>query len=271
MNLYDNHFVMPNSSDRAVEDQGEFSYPSGAAVPLPAESALLVTPRIKDLPEGEGPREKMDAMGPSGLTDAELLALFFRTGGSGVNAVEMGRRLIAKYGSLNALSRCTIEEYQQEYGIGPVKAKELAALFEMGTRVAREKFRNVPVDSPEAIYELVAPGLRNQHREVLQVVLVNTRHGLIKIEDISVGTINESLAHPREILRPAISHSAYAMVLVHNHPSGDPSPSQADRQLTRRITEAADIVGIKVLDHLIIGQPSEQHDAYFSFREMGLI
>ena len=167
--------------------------------------------RMKDLPRGEGPREKMDAMGVAALTDAELLALFFRTGGSGVNAVEMGRRLIAKHGSLNALSRCSVEEYQQEFGIGPVKAKELAAVFEMGARVAREKFRTLPVDSPQAIYELVAPGLRSQHREILQVVLLNTRHGLIKIEDISIGTINESLAHPREILRPAITHSAYAM------------------------------------------------------------
>jgi len=235
------------------------------------ESPATSTPRMKELPDGEAPREKMDAKGAGALTDAELLALFFRSGACGVNAVEMGRRLIGKYGSLNALSRCTVEEYQQEYGIGPVKAKELAAVFEMGSRVSREKFRNVPVDSPEAIYELVAPGLRNQHREILQVVLVNTRHGLIKIEDISVGTINESLAHPREILRPAITHSAYAMVLVHNHPSGDPSPSQADRQLTRRIVEAAEIVGIKVLDHLIIGQPSDTHEAYFSFREMGLM
>ncbi|MGI9240993.1 MAG: RadC family protein [Verrucomicrobiales bacterium] len=226
---------------------------------------------MKDLPEGEGPREKVEARGVAALSDAELLALFFRTGGNGVNAVEMGRRLISKYGSLNALSRCSLAEYQKEYGIGPVKAMELAAVFEMGSRVAREKIRNLPVDSPEAIFELVAPGLRSQHREILQVVLVNTRHGLIKIEDISVGTINESLAHPREILRPAIIHSAYAMVLVHNHPSGDPSPSQSDRQLTRRIVEAAEHVGIKVLDHLIIGQASETHGAYFSFREMGLM
>ncbi|MFT4550561.1 MAG: DNA repair protein RadC [Verrucomicrobiales bacterium] len=264
-----NVHVETSGDDVAVDlvaDQGAI-YPADltAGAPRPA------TPRIKDLPEGEGPREKMDAMGAGALTDAELLALFFRTGGSGVNAVEMGRRLIAKYGSLNALSRCSVEEYQQEYGIGPVKAKELAALFEMGARVAREKVRNVPVDSPEAIYALVAPGLRAQRREILQVVLVNTRHGLIKIEDVSIGTINESLAHPREILRPAIAHSAYAMVLVHNHPSGDPNPSQADRKLTRRIAEAAEIVGIKVLDHLIIGQASDEHEAYFSFREMGLM
>lgn len=271
---------MPSTLRRMEDDHelptgesvsGEHSMRDRGHIPNPYPPPVPAQVRMKDLPVGEGPREKLDAMGVAALTDAELLALFFRTGGSGVNAVEMGRRLIAKYGSLNALSRCSVEEYQQEYGIGPVKAKELAAVFEMGTRVAREKFRNLPVDSPEAIYELVAPGLRNQHREILQVVLVNTRHGLIKIEDISVGTINESLAHPREILRPAITHSAYAMVLVHNHPSGDPSPSQADRQLTRRIVEAAEVVGIKVLDHLIIGQPSDEHEAYFSFREMGLM
>ena len=253
------------SESGAIEDRGS-AWPSAVE-----RRPVDVAPTMKQLPEGEAPREKMDAHGAGALTDAELLALFFRTGTNGINAVEMGRRLIQKYGSLNALSRCTVEEYQEEPGIGPVKAKELAALFEMGARVAREKFRNVPVDSPEAIYELVAPGLRNQHREILQVVLVNTRHNLIKIEDISVGTINESLAHPREILRPAITHSAYAMVLIHNHPSGDPSPSQADRQLTRRICEAAEVVGIKVLDHLIIGQPSDEHEAYFSFREMGLM
>lgn len=247
--------------DHSLEDRGSSPHP------FPTSERM----RMKDLPRGEGPREKMDAMGVAALTDAELLALFFRTGGSGVNAVEMGRRLIAKHGSLNALSRCSVEEYQQEFGIGPVKAKELAAVFEMGARVAREKFRTLPVDSPQAIYELVAPGLRSQHREILQVVLLNTRHGLIKIEDISIGTINESLAHPREILRPAITHSAYAMVLVHNHPSGDPSPSQADRQLTRRMVEAAELVGIKILDHLIIGQASDHHEAYFSFREMGLM
>ncbi len=210
---------------------------------------------MKDLPEGEGPREKIEARGVAALSDAELLALFFRTGGNGVNAVEMGRRLIAKYGSLNALSLLRQPNTNRNMGSARSKARSSPPFSKWEPGLRGKISINLPVDSPEAIYELVAPGLRNQHREILQVVLVNTRHGLIKIEDISVGTINESLAHPREILSPAITHSAYAMVLVHNHPSGDPSPSQADRQLTRRIVEAAEVVGIKLLDHLIIGQP----------------
>lgn len=227
---------------------------------------------IKDIPEDERPREKLIKRGPAALSDAEILAVFFSTGRAGLSAIDLGREIIARFGSLRALSRASPEELCQMQGIGPAKAAQLAAVFEFGRRLAHEPFSEVSVTSPEEAFSLVGPEMQMLSQESVRVILLNHRKRLIHLSEIFRGTGNESFANPSEILRKAISHSAHAIILVHNHPSGDPSPSQADHEVTRRLKSAALAVGIEFTDHIIIGCHSDgTRDPYFSFREAGLI
>jgi len=226
--------------------------------------------RIRELPEQDRPREKLLARGPGSLTDAELLALFLRTGQRGKSAIDLAAELIGKRGSLQALSRSAPSELVgMVAGIGEAKAAELAAAFELGKRLARGDVPRPKLDSPEAIHSFIGPALSSLPVESLRVLLLDTRYQLIRDEEISLGSLNESIAHPREIFRPAIAHRAYALVIAHNHPSGDPSPSEADRRLTRRLSEAATLLGIKLVDHLIIGNADGGRQPYFSFKEHG--
>ncbi|HEV7866850.1 MAG TPA: JAB domain-containing protein, partial [Chthoniobacteraceae bacterium] len=139
------------------------------------------------------------------------------------------------------------------------------------TRLARESLARRKMDSPELIYDLLGTELRGLHRESLRVVLLDTKLQLLRVEEISLGSINESVAHPREIFRPALIHSAYALIVVHNHPSGDPAPSEADRRLTVRLSEAAQLLQIRFLDHVIIGTPDNGRTPWFSFRAAGIL
>lgn len=233
----------------------------------------MEAPSIKDMPEDERPREKLMHRGASALNDDELLAIFLRTGTPGRSAIAIGAEMIkAAGGSLDRLAPLNVRELRHlAKGIGPAKACQLAAAFELGKRIARQSARREPLDTPEKVHAFLGPVLQNLPRESLRIVLLDTRHHLIHEEEVSLGTLNESLAHPREILRPALSHGAYAFVLVHNHPSGDPSPSEADRALTRRIREAAELVQIHFLDHVIIGRERPGAPPYFSFKEHGLL
>jgi DNA repair protein RadC len=169
------------------------------------------------------------------------------------------------------LSRCTVSELKKMKGIGPAKATQLAAAFGLGHRLARENFVRRKIETPQQIYELLGSEMRALHKEALRIILLDTRYNLVRVEEISLGSVNESIAHPRDVFRPAVIHSAYAVVVVHNHPSGDPSPSQADHGLTRRLREAAELLQIKLLDHVIIGAPAEGRLPYFSFKEMGVL
>jgi DNA repair protein RadC len=223
------------------------------------------------MPSSDRPREKLEARGPLSLTDAELLAILLRTGREGANAIEVARELIAAHGSLGALSRCGLAELARVKGVGPAKATQLAAAFGLGARLARETFGCRPVDSPDLVYDLLGPEMRALRIEALKVLLVDTRLRLRRIEEVSVGSVNESIAHPREIFRPAILHSAYGIVLAHNHPSGDPTPSGADQRLTRRLAECGALFQIPLVDHVIIGEPSPGNPGYFSFKEAGLL
>lgn len=228
--------------------------------------------RIQEIPESDRPREKLSSRGAGSLSDAELLAIFLRTGTRERNAIEVAQDVLEARGDLFALSRCSVRELiNSAKGIGPAKAAELAAIFEVGKRLARGASTRPALETPEAVYDLVAPEMWALDRERLEVLLVNTRHRLIWREVVSVGSINESIAHPREILRPALIHSAYGFFLVHNHPSGDPSPSEADRRLTRRIREAADLLQVNLIDHIIVGSPGEGREAYHSFRAAGAL
>ena len=216
--------------------------------------------KIREMPREERPREKLVAHGTSALTDPELIAILLRTGVPGANAIEVARKLLKDYGSLAGIR-----------GIGPAKAVQLVAAFGLGQRLARGTLSKPKIDSPELVNELVGPEMRRLRKESLRVILLDTRYHLIRVEEVSIGSVNESIAHPRDIFRPAVVSSAYAVIVVHNHPSGDPSPSQTDHSLTRRLVEAAELLQIKLLDHIIIGAPAEGSPGYFSFKEAGVL
>ena len=227
--------------------------------------------RIQDMPEGERPREKMIRSGPGALTDAELLAIFFGSGVVGLSAVGLGKLFMDRYRSLHALSRLSVAELKAQKGIGEAKALHLAAAFELGKRLSRENFTSLPMNTPDAVVGLLGAEMRAEPQEVLKVVLLSTRLTLLGVEELTRGTLNETVAHPRDVLHHVIRRRAHSFVIVHNHPAGDPQPSTADRTFTRRLREASEIMQVGMVDHIIIGLPSSQHPGYFSFRESGML
>jgi len=227
--------------------------------------------KIREMPQEERPREKLAAHGASALSDPELIAILLRTGVTGANAIEVARELLKRYGSLAGLSRCTVDELAEIRGVGFAKAVQLVAAFGLGQRLARETLSKQKIDSPELVNELLGAEMRRLRKESLRVILLDTRYHLIRTEEVSLGTLNESIAHPRDVFHPAIASSAYAVIVVHNHPSGDASPSQSDHSLTRRLAEAAELLQIKLLDHIIIGAPGDGNAGYFSFKEAGVL
>ena len=190
-----------------------------------------------------------------------------------MSAVDLGRELLSRFGSLQSISRRSVEELSQVPGIGPAKATQLAAVFEFGRRLARERYHETPIDSPEAVYDLLGAEMRSLNQESVRLVLLDNRANLVHLAEITRGTLNECIAHPRDIFRTVIAWSAASFILVHNHPSGNPSPSQADIRLTRQLRDAADLLRIEMHDHVVIGSPSTNLDSqpYYSFRESGLI
>ena len=223
------------------------------------------------MPYDQRPREKLAMLGPAALDNSELMALFISTGTKGRSAIDIGRDLIAKYGSMGALGGLPVAELAKEKGLGLAKASKLAAAFELGTRVAREQLRDIPIDTPERIHDFFGPQMRHLSQEQVICATLDARLRHAGTTVVSVGTVSDSSAHPREILRPVITRGAYGFVLIHNHPSGDPSPSRADEMVTRRLVEAAELMQVKFLDHVIIGRPSPGRAAFYSFRSAGLI
>lgn len=229
------------------------------------------TPRIRELPAEERPREKLASHGAAALTDSELIAILLRTGMVGKNAVDLARELIVKFKTLSDLARASVAEIAGVKGVGPAKAVQLAAAFGLASRLAREVIGRTPLDRPELIHDLLGAEMRQLGKESLRVVLLDTKLRLMRVEEVSLGSLNECLAHPRDIFRPAVLHNAFAFILVHNHPSGDPTPSDADRRLTIRIAEAAKLMQVTFFDHLILGAPAEGRAPFFSFRQAGII
>ncbi len=230
--------------------------------------------RVKDLPKALQPREKFDRLGAGNLSDSDLLALILRTGTTGRNVVELAETILFKYGSLSALSRASAVELQEIRGIGKEKAKMLKAALEMGRRLVQENIGETPViTSPDEVAAVLRERARGLDREVFWVLLLNIKNRLlIPPCEVSRGTLNSSLVHPREIFKPAVQHSAASVILAHNHPSGDPSPSAQDIKITRKLIEAGRIMEIAVLDHVIIGRKTrEGRDDFLSLRESGLV
>ena len=227
--------------------------------------------KIKDQPASERPRERLAAKGPGALTDAELIAILLRTGLRGANAVEIGAQLLRKFGSLQALARASVEDLQKVKGIGRDKAVTLLAAFTLARKMAEELQRESPVlDNPEAVVALLKGQNLAKDVETLQVLLLNTRRRLIRVEEVTDGTIDTLLVHAREVFKHAISANASAIVLAHNHPSGDPTPSEADIKVTRDLIRAGQLLKIDVLDHVILGRATaERTKDYASLRELG--
>ncbi len=229
--------------------------------------------RVQDILDADQPRARLAALGVHTLSHTDLVAVLLEDedeGGAEENRALTGR-LLRRFRALRTLARCEPGELASVEGMPPGKALRLAAAFELGRRAAREVLAKLKVDSPEVVCQLMAQDLRALTRESLRVLLLDTKYQLLRIEEISLGSLNESIAHPREIFRPALIHSAYAMVLCHNHPSGDPAPSESDKRLTRRIVEVGKLLDVQLADHIIIGNFLADRESYYSFKEAGLI
>ena len=224
---------------------------------------------INDLPKDERPREKLAKHGAGSLSDAELIAIFLRVGVKGQSAIEIAKRLLVTYGNLSQISRLEPSDLEKEFGLGPAKAAQLCASFEIASRIARESVISTPINNPQNIYIAMVPQLRLRTTESLHVMLADTRLCHIRTVTISQGTVNQTTCHPRDVLRPVINSQAHGFVLVHNHPSGDPSPSRADDEMTRTIIKAADRMQVRFVDHVIIGQSIDGKEPYYSYRESG--
>ena len=227
--------------------------------------------RLKDQPVSERPRERLVEHGADALSHAELIAILLRTGLKGTNAVEIGRQLMQKYGTLQALAQASVGDLQRVRGIGRDKAVTLMAAFALARKMAGELRHEGPVlETPESIVNLLREDNRLRQVETFQIILLNTRRRLIRVEEIADGTLDTILVHPREVFKVAISANAAAVVLAHNHPSGDPAPSEADIKVTRDLIRAGQLLKIEVLDHVIIGRATaERPKDYASLRELG--
>jgi len=226
---------------------------------------------IKDWPEDERPRERLMKFGADALSEAQLLAIVLATGdaSSGQSALDLAISLVRIFGGLRALDAASITELCQTKGIGAAKATTIKAALELGKRLSSESpERRFKVTAPADIFHHFRPRLQHLRKEIFKAVLLDTKHRVLKDVTVSEGSLTASLVHPREAFLPAIKESAAAVIFLHNHPSGDPSPSPEDKELTQRLAEVGHLVGISVLDHIIIGTGSP---GYMSFRDAGLL
>ncbi|NIV04026.1 DNA repair protein RadC [Candidatus Saccharibacteria bacterium] len=231
------------------------------------EEASFYHARITDWPEGERPREKLMQLGPARLSDSELLAILLRTGTKTQTAVDLAKTIVTRYGNLQDLSEMEYQEFFRLKGIGPVKAVTLIAAFEVARRIASLPLKQkLKVTDPKVVYNRYEPLMSHLKKELFTILILNSANVLLRDVQISEGTLNSSLVHPREVFRSAILESAASIVLLHNHPSGEVEPSREDKNITQRLVEAGKMLDMPVLDHIIIG-----HKNYFSFRQAGLI
>ncbi len=219
--------------------------------------------KIPEWPEDERPREKLTRFGPENISDAELLAILLRIGNREKSAIDLARHLIREVGGLEGIDGKGIAELCQIKGIGPAKAAQLKAAFEIGKRLlsgqGTEKKR---ITSSQEVYEIFSPHLRHRKREAFKVIFLTRRHAIIGEQTVFEGSLTESLINPREIVKSALAHSAAGVIFVHNHPSGDPSPSLEDRKVTDQLVRACGLVNIRVVDHIIVGD-----HGYYSFAD----
>jgi len=222
---------------------------------------------LRDVPNEERPRERMRRFGAGALSNAELLAILLRTGTVSESAVIVAQRILSECGSLRNLVDMSFDQLIAIRGVGEAKALQIQAGIELGKRLAGTKHADAPtIRSPQDAADVVMEEMRYLKQEHFACLFLNTKNQVIAVETLSVGSLNASIVHPREVFRAAIRRSSAAIICVHNHPSGDPTPSREDLEVTERLTEAGHIVGIDVLDHLIIGDQK-----FVSLKERGLM
>jgi len=222
---------------------------------------------INEWPEDQRPRERLIKFGASALSDAELLAVFLRTGVAGKSAVDLGREMVNSFGSLSKLFNATIAEFSAIHGLGSAKYAQLQAVLELARRSIYEELQNnASLSSPQAVKHYLQLLIGNKAHESFAVLFLDTKNRLITSEELFRGTLNHASVYPREVIKTALQHNAAAIILAHNHPSGSCDPSDADLRLTQTLKQALELVDIRVLDHFIIANPE-----VYSFAEHGLL
>lgn len=227
---------------------------------------------MRETPQHERPRERLVALGADKLKESELIAILLRTGTKGSPVTTVAERLLQSFDySLCRVAAASVEDLRKVDGIGAEKAVGLKAAFELARRLVREAHREPPLlDTPERVAEILREEMRGLEVETFYLVMVNTRRRLVSLERLTQGTLDTLLVHPREVFRRAIAANAAALILGHNHPSGDPAPSEADIKVTRDLIRAGQLLKIEVLDHLILGRKTEERPKdYVSLRELG--
>lgn len=217
--------------------------------------------KISEMPEQNRPRERFAKNGPTSLSDAELFAIILRTGHKNENVIDMSNRLIKEYG-LKDLFSCSLKELQKIKGIGEAKAMQILAMAELSKRNSSSQNKINKISSAKDVFDLFHERLKDEKQEHFYILLLNNKNHIISEKLITKGILDSSLIHPREVFNPAIKNSAARIILVHNHPSGEPAPSKDDLEVTERLVEAGSLIDIKVLDHVIIGR-----DKYWSWIE----
>ncbi len=222
---------------------------------------------IHDLPKSERPRERLQRFGSEALSSQELLVLILGRGIKGESVMVTAQRLLSTFGNIKAISEASLEELIKVKGIGLAKASQIKAAFELSKRQDLEiDLKDFDIKDPQSIVKSIRAGMKDKAKEHFKLILLNSRNKIIGISTISIGTLNANLVHPREVFKEAIMHNASSVVLAHNHPSGDPEPSEADLEITKRLIDAGKIMGIDVLDHIIITKTG-----FMSFKEKKLI
>ena len=219
--------------------------------------------KIKDIPKIERPREKLEKYGPEKLSNSELLAILLRTGGKGINVVELSNKILKKF-SKEGLNKATFKELKNTFGLGAAKACEIVACFELSRRLLKNK-KSVLLLSPKDVWKELKD-IRSNRKEHFVIFFLDARNQEIKREIISIGSLNANLVHPREVFEPAVKHIAAQIIVAHNHPSGNSEPSEDDLEITKRLVKSGEILGIEVLDHIIVTK-----NDFFSFKENKLI
>lgn len=222
---------------------------------------------LKSLPEDERPRERFIRHGSEAISTADLIAIILGSGTKGISVLQLARQIVLQFGTLQRLSEVTIEELCQIKGLGPAKAIQLKAAFCLGHRISQQAIPpKYKIQNPMHAYHLVKEELEKEKKELFIVILLDAKSCLICRQVVAVGTLTQSLVHPREVFYPAIRHTAASLILMHNHPSGDPTPSTQDYEITKKLIEVGKVMGIPVNDHLIVGEGK-----YVSLRQEGNI
>jgi DNA repair protein RadC len=222
--------------------------------------------RITDLHETERPRERLSTLGPQALANAELIAILLRTGVRGENAVQVGQRLLQTFGGISGLHRASVQDLQSQHGLGEAKAAQIKAAIELGRRLTLESPEERPsINSPADAAALVMYEMSALEQEHLRVILLDIRNRVLEVADVYRGSVNSSQVRVGEVFKAAVRRNAPALIVVHNHPSGDPTPSPDDVAVTRAIVQAGKLLDVDVLDHLVIGQ-----GRWVSMKERGL-